>query len=204
MRALLHRAIAGLFGCTPGIVQSDATGRLSTVDAPTGRALLNACADDDPRLSATGGIPAGVIVMWSGLLANVPSGWALCDGTNGTPDLRDRFIKGAAGEPGATGGAATHQHTYTDVPNHTHPVNVNDPGHTHVEQNNSATTGGLAGWAALDTSTNTPVATGYSTLSATTGITATTSNPAGGVAQGTTSAAGTEPPYYELAFIIKL
>jgi len=32
-----------------------------------------------------GGIPSGVIVMWSGLLANIPSGWALCDGTSGTP-----------------------------------------------------------------------------------------------------------------------
>lgn len=55
-------------------------------------------------------LPAGIIVMWGGLLANIPSGWALCDGTGGTPDLRDRFIKGAAAaaEPGATGGAANH------------------------------------------------------------------------------------------------
>lgn len=58
-----------------------------------------------------GGLPAGVIVMWSGLIANIPAGWLVCDGTNGTPDLRNRFIKGASGEPGGTGGSATHSHT---------------------------------------------------------------------------------------------
>jgi hypothetical protein len=48
--------------------------------------------------------------MWGGLVAAIPSGWALCNGANGTPDLRDRFVKGAAAEPGTTGGAATHNH----------------------------------------------------------------------------------------------
>src|SRR5512139_3019092 len=58
------------------------------------------------------GGPAGVIVMWGGLLAAIPAGWALCDGANGTPDLRSVFIKGAAAgaNPGATGGATTHTH----------------------------------------------------------------------------------------------
>ena len=51
--------------------------------------------------------------MWGGLLANIPTGWALCDGTNGTPDLRSKFIKGSAAgiDPGVTGGALTHTHT---------------------------------------------------------------------------------------------
>jgi hypothetical protein len=57
-----------------------------------------------------GGIPAGVVVMWSGLAAACPSGWHICDGTDGTIDLRGMFIKGAAVNPGATGGAATHTH----------------------------------------------------------------------------------------------
>jgi len=62
---------------------------------------------------AVSGTPRGSILMWSGTLATIPTGWALCDGTNGTPDLRDRFIYGvsAAEEPGATGGATTHTHT---------------------------------------------------------------------------------------------
>lgn len=77
-----------------------------------------------------------------------------------------------------TGGAKTS----SAVVNHTHAVDVTDPGHAHVEQQNSATTGGLTGWGARDTSTNTAAATSYSTQSATTGITASTANPAGGVA----------------------
>jgi hypothetical protein len=62
--------------------------------------------------STGSGIPLGVIVMWGGLLSAIPTGWALCDGQNGTPDLRDRFVKGAAAaaNPGATAGAATHAH----------------------------------------------------------------------------------------------
>ncbi len=37
-------------------------------------------------------IPSGFIAMWHGSIASIPSGWQLCDGTNGTPDLRNRFI----------------------------------------------------------------------------------------------------------------
>ncbi|MDH4156684.1 MAG: phage tail protein [candidate division Zixibacteria bacterium] len=69
-------------------------------------------------------IPTGLIVMWSGTLANIPTGWALCDGSNGTPDLRNRFIYGVnTGEnPGSVGGNSDHTHAYS----HTHS---ND--HTH-------------------------------------------------------------------------
>jgi len=60
-------------------------------------------------------LPAGSIIMWSGTLASIPTGWQLCDGTNGTPDLRGRFVMGvSSGEnPGATGGSITHTHTAT-------------------------------------------------------------------------------------------
>jgi hypothetical protein len=58
-------------------------------------------------------VPKGAIVMWSGKLSDVPRGWRLCDGTNGTPNLLDRFIMsvGADEDPGATGGSNTHTHT---------------------------------------------------------------------------------------------
>lgn len=50
--------------------------------------------------------------MWSGAVVDIPNGWSLCDGSNGTPDLRNRFIIGAGSthSPGATGGAITHNH----------------------------------------------------------------------------------------------
>jgi hypothetical protein len=68
--------------------------------------------DNSWNSPASGSLPAGVIVMWSGLLINIPAGWNLCDGTNGTPDLRERFIKGwtDAVDPGGTGGSNTHTH----------------------------------------------------------------------------------------------
>jgi len=43
-------------------------------------------------------IPVGGIIMWSGAIGSIPSGWALCNGTNGTPDLRERFVVGAGGD----------------------------------------------------------------------------------------------------------
>jgi hypothetical protein len=63
---------------------------------------------------------AGIIVMWGGLVSAIPSGWVLCNGANGTPDLRSKFVKGAANgaDPGATGGAATHGHTVTQPGDH--------------------------------------------------------------------------------------
>jgi len=63
-------------------------------------------------LNAGSGIPSGAIIMWSGNQENIPDGWALCDGTNGAPDLRDRFIIGAgkAYNKGDTGGSLTHVH----------------------------------------------------------------------------------------------
>lgn len=73
-------------------------------------------------------VPSGTIAMWHGTIANIPSGWVLCDGTNGTPDLRERFVEGAADgvDPGATGGAtakATAGHIHSQ-PTHTHSETV--------------------------------------------------------------------------------
>ena len=66
--------------------------------------------------SATGSIPIGGIIMWSGSIASIPTGWNLCNGSNNTPDLRNRFVIGALSDnsnttypnlrPNATGGSA--------------------------------------------------------------------------------------------------
>lgn len=67
-------------------------------------------------------IPSGGIIMWSGLIADIPTGWHLCDGTNSTPDLRNSFVVGAGDEytKGDTGGAKTTNLTSGQLPSHTH------------------------------------------------------------------------------------
>ena len=72
------------------------------------RADFNA---DNQKIDAAlkAAVPAGLIAAWSGAASAVPAGWALCDGANGTPDLRGRFLVGAGGDyaVGDVGGAAT-------------------------------------------------------------------------------------------------
>jgi hypothetical protein len=136
--------------------------------------------------------PAGVIVLWSGSIGSIPAGWVLCNGSNGTPDLRNRFIVGAGSTYAvdATGGSAdaivvSHTHTATSA--------VTDPGHVHV--------GGYTAGQQNTGSASPPAvgAIGSNTSSATTGITvATTVNSAGN--SGTNA---NLPPYYALCYIQK-
>lgn len=55
----------------------------------------------------------GMIVIWSGSIVSIPSGWALCDGSNGTPDLVARFVMcaGTGTAVGSNGSTLTHAHT---------------------------------------------------------------------------------------------
>lgn len=71
-------------------------------------------------------VPPGAILMWHGLIANIPTEYVICDGTNGTPDLRSKFLRGApaATEAGGTGGADTHTLSITEMPAHTHSRNA--------------------------------------------------------------------------------
>ena len=102
-------------------------------------------------------IPSGLIFMWYGSLASIPNGWKLCDGTNGTPDLRDKFIIGAATTVGYNnqnvgniGGTAssillchTHSMTICAAGTHNHAFPTQDTSHTHTfEQFNSAVASG--------------------------------------------------------------
>lgn len=139
-------------------------------------------------------IPTGVIVMWSGSIASIPAGWALCNGANGTPDLRNRFLVGAGNTyaVGATGGSAD-----ATLVSHTHTANsvVNDPGHNHsyvtyanLLPQQGATTNCWTGTASATTGNST------------TGITVATTIDSSG-SSGTNA---NLPPYYALAYIMKL
>ena len=85
--------------------------------------------------SGTGTIVTGTIILWSGSVGSIPSGWALCDGTSGTPDLRGRFVVGAGSGgsyvPGSSGGLEA----ITSVPSHTHSFSAttsSSGGHVHT------------------------------------------------------------------------
>jgi microcystin-dependent protein len=91
--------------------------------------------DSDGNLSSIP-FPKGIVVIWSGNLADIPKGWALCDGTQGTPDLRGRFVLGVnpsdnkndltARPMKTTGGAETHTLTVEEMPSHDHKISNND------------------------------------------------------------------------------
>jgi hypothetical protein len=134
-------------------------------------------------------IPSGGIILWSGSIASIPVGWYLCNGSNSTPDLRDRFIVGAGSTyaVAATGGSAN-----AVVVSHTHTASVTDPGHTHTVPA-AVTRSGIGGGGASIQEVGTTAASGFST----TGIS---------VSNSTTGVSGTNanlPPYYALAYIMK-
>lgn len=78
--------------------------------------------------------PTGAMAWWPGLLADIPSGWALCNGENGTEDLMDLYLMGAAVgvEPGQKGGAHSLALSLSQLPTHTHTgTSDSDGAHTH-------------------------------------------------------------------------
>lgn len=142
--------------------------------------------------TSSAAVPSGCILLWSGSTGSIPATFVLCDGTNGTPDLRDRFLVGAGNTyaVNATGGSAD-----SILPTHNHTIT--DPGHFH-----GPPTGGTAYWG-----TNfTGVASGGpggniypcadKTGSAVTSISL--------ASAGVSPTGGNLPPYYALAYIMKL
>lgn len=102
-----------------GVTKVAATSTGATV---TGTLAATALTGDGSALTGIEGVPSGVIAMWSGTNANIPSGWYLCDGNNSTPDLTDRFIIGraAATNTNSTGGSNTVTLAEANLPSHTH------------------------------------------------------------------------------------
>ena len=145
-----------------------------------------------PAASPT--LPTGVILLWSGAIGSIPSGYVLCDGSNSTPDLRDRFIIGAGNSysVGQTGGSAdsivvAHTHTGTST--------VSDPGHSHSARLNGGYDGGTpSGLSQSPTNAGTAsVNAAFTGISVSTSISTT----------GTSGTGANIPPYYALAYIMK-
>jgi hypothetical protein len=124
-------------------------------------------------------LPPGVIVMWSGSVASIPNGWALCDGTNGTPDLRDKFIVGARQDDSGM--------AKTSVTGALSQFG-GSPSHSHTGRTESDVSGDYRGWNAA------PGGSGWSGDASRGWHTHTF----------TTGTKETLPPYYALAFITKL
>ena len=158
-------------------------------------------------------VPSGGIIMWSGAIGAIPSGWYLCDGTNGTPNLKNRFVVGAGDSyaVGDTGGADSVTLTGSQIPSHTHSFS------------GSTSTASLTGSAVN-------IAETFGAFGSTSGIFSKSSSNAAGTPQntdtsstgalnidashshtfsGTTGSSGSgashenRPPYYALAYIMK-
>jgi len=180
--------VSGTLGVTGAT--SLTTGSISGImTAPTATPGTNTTQIATTAFALANGIPSGAIVMWSGSIASIPSGWLLCNGSSGTPDLRDRFVVGAGSTyaVAATGGTAD-----AIVVSHTHTATSVDAGHTHgftASVSNSSTPTGPAGAGAPPASGTT--ATGNANI--TTTINAT----------GSSGTGQNLPPYYALAYIMK-
>ena len=136
-------------------------------------------------VSALNGVPKGGVIMWTGAVDQVPVGWALCDGSNGAPDLQDRFIVGVGNRFGSgkvrtvTGGAEEYTLSVDQMPVHSHLIKLNTSNSPVTSNVNAdparASVGG--GWSGLPQYTE----------------------DRGGVIPYKNL-----PPYYALAFIMKL
>jgi hypothetical protein len=175
----------------------DVTGafRLDGTAGASGQVLLSA-GTGTPTWGS--GFPSGGIIMWSGTIATIPSGWLLCNGSSGTPDLRNRFVIGAFSDDSGTAkttvtGTSTQTGGSKDaiVVSHTHTIT--DPGHLHSYNNlrilNDSDRGSNSSlWSIDDNFT-------YNTSAVGTGISINS--------EGSSGTNANLVPYFALAFIMK-
>lgn len=180
-------------------------------------------------------LPRGIITMWSGATNAVPSGWALCDGNNDTPNLKDRFIVGAGQSYGVgnTGGNITQTPSVwtnaagtgiqvagtaintSQMPWHTHSGSVGSDASIQVQDSIQSSSAGE--WLADDSFgsigwSSSPIRKPLKDFSASLSINGTGGNQPhyhgvtdnGHAHTAAASAIDVRPPYYALAFIMKL
>ena len=189
---------------SPGTITSSGTlavtGNL-TVDGASGTAsttvLTSAGSGATPTWASP--FPSGMIVLWSGATDAIPTGWVLCNGSNSTPDLRNRFVVGAGDtySVNATGGSAD-----ATLVSHTHSAtsSVSDSGHFHNVLPTLSGAFSNNGAFIQTATTGTPSQSGVgNTDTKTTGISVSTSLSTA----GSSATNANLPPYYALAYIMK-
>ncbi len=146
-------------------------------------------------------LPVGAIIMWAGSVTQVPDNWQLCDGTNGTPDMRGRFVVGYnSGDTDyntikKTGGAKSVTLTKDQMPSHNHSgtaISAGSHQHTYVDRKVGS------GNAGMDTAGN------YATETETTGYAGNHSHSLSINSTGGGDSHENRPPYLTLAFIMKV
>ncbi|TAK66879.1 MAG: hypothetical protein EPO24_01050 [Bacteroidetes bacterium] len=195
-KAFAANITAAMAGFTNKVPSSGAAS-LDTIKFPDNTKLSTA----DPNKL---GIPIGGIIMWSGSIGSIPSNWAICDGTNGTPDLRGRFVVGYSSADadyssvGNTGGLKAVTLTTAQMPSHNHTGTTSTNGsHTHrwnngLEGDDSGTGGSHAEYTRIGGFRDDAIAAAGDH-----NHTFTTST------VGSDQAHENRPPYYTLAFIMK-
>lgn len=148
---------------------------------------------------ATGvAMPPGAVIMWSGSATAIPQGWALCNGQDGTPDLRAKFVVGAGDGSGYSvgekGGFAQVTLTSDQMPSHSHVVN--DPGHSHETVTHDTQGGGPTVCRPIHSWEARPAFGSCHDTRSTTGISLQN--------KGGDQPHENRPPYYALCFIMKL
>jgi len=198
---------AAQLNTVPDLAPKDSPVFSGTPTVPTAAAGTNTDQAASCSFVLSNGVPSGAIMMWSGTVATIPTGWLLCDGQNNTPDLRNKFIIGAGDTYafGATGGSADavvvgHDHNVTSTSSST--SDVNDPGHRHAIAKGAGYDGGTPARLTMSPfdygTANSEIA--YTNIT----VTTTTSTTVDVQPAGESGTGKNLPPYFSLAYIMKV
>ena len=164
-------------------------------ELPTGDNLDGIATLTATTFVGNGTIPVNGIIMWSGTIAAIPTGWALCDGNNGTPNLTNKFVIGANADDGGVAKTNIETGTYsgTNIPKQSGGFkNAILISHTHTQSGGTTNDDGGAHVP------GSPAAGSDMTNISTTGV-----NVNNGASTTQTGCDANLPPYFALAYIMR-